>query len=152
MSMLTLIFTTPLAALASRYAALTQELTPQSHPWSNVEFTCQHDLPMIAGATARDWTVVGEWSNAIGPGTPATPAGFQWLRAFTLSQWDAYCPACVGGVAGPGRGAFFWNFKIEQGYLEWNYIAGLRAGWAFNITAPRSDYDFSCSTAYGPLP
>lgn len=120
----------------------------QAHPWGNIDYTCQHDRPEIAAATARDWTVVGEWSNAIGPATPPSASGSTWLRAFTLSQWDAYCPACMGGASGPGKGGFFWNFKIEQGYEEWNYLLGLQRGWALNFSAPRDDYDFSCAAAY----
>ena len=121
-------------------------LKPQ--PWGNVQYTCQHDRREIAEATKRDWTVVGEWSNAIGMSTPTSLSGKSWLRAFTWSQLDAYCPACVGLTSNPGKGAFFWNFKIERGYDEWNYMLGLTQGWAVNFTDMRSMYDFSCSASY----
>ena len=33
----------------------------------------------------------------------------------------------AGQGSGPGKGQFFWNFKIEPnaGYNEWNYLLGL---------------------------
>ena len=60
----------------------------------------------------------------------------------------------VGVSSGqPGKGAFFWNFKIEQlnatYYNEWNYLLGASQGW---ITNNLTDYAFSCANAYPNLP
>ena len=67
---------------------------------------------MIAAHTWADWTIVGEWSLAIGPATPMDTDGKGWLSSFAHAQIEAYCPACVGEGDGPGKGYFFWNFKI----------------------------------------
>jgi hypothetical protein len=38
----------------------------QPTPWTNVAYTCKNDGPMIATHFSTDWTIVGEWSLAIG--------------------------------------------------------------------------------------
>jgi hypothetical protein len=118
----------------------------QPTPWAHVAYTCLRDRPFIAGAVQRDWTVVGEWSCATG-----LPSAVPWLAAFHDAQWQAYCSSCVGLPVNPGRGAFFWNFKIEQGYAEWDYLGGLKAGWAYNFTAATSPAQFSCADTYDTI-
>ena len=47
-----------------------------------------------------------------------------------------------------GKGEFFWNFKIETGYDEWNFLLGLQNGWFPTPKGPypqRTQYDFDCT-------
>ena len=43
--------------------------------------------------------------------------GISYLSSFFDAQLQAYCPMCWNStvVPSPGKGAFFWNFKIETG-------------------------------------
>ena len=118
-------------------------------PWGNVQYTCQNDLPMIQQHVWSDWTIVGEWSLAIGPATPINLLdGVGWLAAFAQAQIEAYCPQCLGQTTfDAGQGFFFWNFKIETGYDEWNYLLGLQNNW-FPTTAANASYAFSCTDLY----
>ncbi len=107
---------------------------------------------MIAQHTWADWTIVGEWSLATGPATPLNETdGVGWLSSFAHAQISAYCPQCVNPAnSGPGKGYFFWNFKIETGYDEWNYLEGVARGWFTNAQAAVSPYAFSCADMYPP--
>jgi len=92
-------------------------------PNQNIQYTCQNDLPMLNSLTGRDWSIVGEWSNCV-----SKPPGSNfndWVGRFARAQWTAYG---ANSGSGPAKGAFFWNFKIENGNAEWNYISGIDAG------------------------
>ncbi len=109
----------------------------QSEAWSNVMYACKHDGDMIRSKTNRLPTVVGEWSLATGraPDTQ-TLAGKSWLASFYAAQREAY------GVWSSGAGSFFWNFKIETGADDWNFVEGVQMKW---ISGVSSSYDFQCS-------
>jgi hypothetical protein len=100
----------------------------KQNPWNNVNYTCDHDLPMLNGLTQRDWTIVGEFSLCVSH-PPASNATTQWAKAFLSSQLTAYGAAGPNAANGPAKGAFFWNFKIEGGSVDWDYLEGLRRGW-----------------------
>lgn len=89
-------------------------------PWANVQYACEHDLPMLAGLTQRDWTIVGEYSLAISTALPPGPQA--WARAFASAQMTAYGAMGPQAGAGAAKGAFFWNFKLEQPSLMWGYL------------------------------
>jgi len=96
----------------------------QNHPNANIAYTCNDDLPMLAGLTGRDWSVVGEWSNCVS-NAPGGGDFNTWVGKFARAQWTAY-----GATTGTGasKGGFFWNFKIENGNAEWSYESGIDAG------------------------
>lgn len=121
----------------------------QPTPWTNIAYTCRNDLPMIQNHFATDWTIVGEWSLATGPGTPQDANGISWLSSFFDAQLQAYCGQCYNSSAPatPGKGAFFWNFKIEQGYLEWNFLAGVQQGFiGTQYSGQPSSYALDCAS------
>jgi len=99
--------------------------------YANVNYACQSDLPMLDSLTGRDWSVVGEWSNCVS-NAPGGGGFNAWAEAFTCAQWTAYGAAGPNVGNRPTRGGFFWNFKIENGNAEWNYLAGINAGSAPN--------------------
>lgn len=127
-----------------------------STPWGNIQYTCQSSLPMIAQHVWSDWTIVGEWSLAFGPATPLNVLdGVGWLLSFAQAQMQAYCPQCCGSstLYQAGQGYFFWNFKIETGYQEWNYLQGLSLGYfPTNASAPFDPFAFSCPNLYNAPP
>jgi len=92
----------------------------------NVKYACQNDGPMLDSLTGRDWTVIGEWSNCVS--NPPSSDFNQWALSFTNGQWTAY--GAAGSTTRPTKGGFFWNFKIEGGDAEWDYLAGIKAGSA----------------------
>ena len=75
-----------------------------------------------------------------------------WLSYFAQAQIEAYCPQCLGTTAfDAGQGQFFWNFKIETGYNEWDYLLGVQGNWF--ATAPANQtYAFSCADLYSVPP
>jgi len=98
----------------------------KSSPYANIDYTCQNDKPMLAGLTGRDWSIVGEWSNAVS----SPPSGGDYntfMSAFVRSQWNAYGASGTEAGSGASKGAFFWNFKIENGDAAWSYLDGLNA-------------------------
>eukprot|EP01012_Entosiphon_sulcatum_P062793 TRINITY_DN893_c0_g2_i1.p2 TRINITY_DN893_c0_g2~~TRINITY_DN893_c0_g2_i1.p2 ORF type:complete len:389 (+),score=88.10 TRINITY_DN893_c0_g2_i1:86-1252(+) len=99
---------------------------PTQDPQQLLRYPCDVDRKKISSWPA-DWIVVGEWSLAIQWTMPTNNDYPQdWFRA----QTQAYCPQCQdGGPQTPGKGWFFWNFKIESGYDEWNYLKGIQTGW-----------------------
>jgi len=99
----------------------------KSNPYQNIDYTCQNDKPMLAGFTQRDWTIVGEWSNAVS----SPPSGGDkntFFSSFVRSQWDAYGAAGTAAGAGASKGGYFWNFKIENGDASWCYLCGIDQG------------------------
>jgi len=109
----------------------------KSAPYANIDYTCQNDKPMLAGLTQRDWSIVGEWSNAVS--SPPSGADYNaFMSAFSRSQWNAYGASGTESGAGAAKGAFFWNFKIEKGDSAWSYVDGINAG-----TMPNNfDFEF----------
>ena len=106
---------------------------------------------MIAEHVWSDWTIVGEWSLAIGPATPINLVdGAGWLSSFAHAQIEAYCPQCAGpSQVQAGQGYFFWNFKIETGYDEWNYLLGVSQSWfSSNASEYNQQFAFSCADLY----
>jgi len=92
---------------------------------------------MLDDLTKRDWTIVGEWSNAVSD----PPGGGQYnsfMSSFVRSQWNAY--GSSGNEAGTQvvKGGFFWNFKIEHGNAAWSYLDGLKAG----VMPTNFDFEF----------
>jgi glucan 1,3-beta-glucosidase len=110
--------------------------------WGLVKEVCASDGPGFA-RFGDDWLVVGEWTAALsqGPSYPFDEDGKAYLRSFIRSQWEA---AGVYPSQNGVKGGFFWNFKIEQGYQAWNYLLGLREGWAPNLTLAPPVSAFSC--------
>jgi len=108
----------------------------QNNPYDNIKYTCNDDGPMLDSLTARDWSVIGEWSNCISHTPP--PSDFNhWASLFTTSQWTAYGAAGPNVGQRPTKGGFFWNFKIENGNALWSYLSGIDSGtvptnWNFN--------------------
>jgi len=99
-------------------------------PNANVAYACNDDLPMLDSLTGRDWSVVGEWSNCV-----SNPPGNNfnaWAKSFNNAQWTAYGAAGNNVGTRPTKGGFFWNFKIENGNAEWDYLAGISAGSVSN--------------------
>ncbi len=46
----------------------------------------------------------------------------------------------------PGKGAFFWNFKMESGYLEWDFLEGVKQGWINSqYSGQLNAYSLDCS-------
>lgn len=126
-----------------------------STPWGNIQYTCQNDLPMIAQHVWSDWTIVGEWSLATGPATPlGLVDGKGWLASFAHAQIEAYCPQCVSDSSlQAGQGYFFWHFKMETGYDEWNYLEGVAQGWfPSNASVYNDAFAFSCADFYSIPP
>jgi len=103
--------------------------------YANIDYTCQNDKPMLAGLTERDWTIVGEWSNAVSH-PPSTYNSF--MSSFVRSQWNAYGASGTEAGKGPAKGGFFWNFKIENGDASWSYLDGIKA----NIMPNNFDFEF----------
>eukprot|EP00698_Gefionella_okellyi_P009610 TRINITY_DN2462_c0_g1_i1.p2 TRINITY_DN2462_c0_g1~~TRINITY_DN2462_c0_g1_i1.p2 ORF type:complete len:396 (+),score=69.22 TRINITY_DN2462_c0_g1_i1:30-1217(+) len=110
-------------------------------PWDNVHYTCTTDRQMIAAHTWADWTITGEWSMALDRATPSDV----WRSVFFDAQVSAYAPRSGGG---PGKGEFFWNFKIETGFDEWNYLLGVRQGYITNHVSKPDDFTYDCAAAY----
>jgi len=99
----------------------------KQNAYANIDYTCQNDKPMLAGLTQRDWSIVGEWSNAVS----SPPSGSDYntfMSAFTRAQWNAYGASGTEAGSGAAKGAFFWNFKIENGDSAWSYLDGINAG------------------------
>jgi len=99
----------------------------KADPYANIDYTCQHDKPMLAGLTGRDWSIVGEWSNQVSK-PPGGGSYNSFMSSFVKSQWNAYGASGKEAGAGPAKGAFFWNFKIENGDAAWSYLDGINAG------------------------
>jgi len=95
-------------------------------PYANVNYACQQDGPMLNGLTARDWSVIGEWSNCVS--NPPSNGFNTWAEDFTKAQWTAYGAAGPNVGNRPTRGGFFWTFKLENNDVKWSYLAGINAG------------------------
>uniref|UniRef100_A0A6B2L8G9 glucan 1,3-beta-glucosidase n=1 Tax=Arcella intermedia TaxID=1963864 RepID=A0A6B2L8G9_9EUKA len=99
----------------------------KSAPYANIDYTCQQDKPMLAGLTQRDWTIVGEWSNAVSQ-PPSGGDYNSFMGSFTRAQWSAYGASGTEAGAGPAKGGYFWSMKIENGDASWCYLCGIDAG------------------------
>jgi len=99
----------------------------KSDAYANIDYTCQNDKPMLAGLTGRDWSIVGEWSNAVSH-PPSGSDYNSFMSSFARSQWNAYGASGTESGSGASKGAFFWNFKIEHGDSAWSYLDGINAG------------------------
>jgi len=97
----------------------------KSNAYQNIDYTCQNDKPMLAGLTGRDWSIVGEWSNAVS--SPPGSGYNAFMSQFTMAQWNAYGASGTEAGAGVAKGGFFWNFKIENGDAAWCYLCGIDA-------------------------
>jgi len=95
--------------------------------YANIDYTCKNDKPMLAGLTGRNWAIVGEWSNAVSH-PPGGNTYNSFMASFVRSQWNAYGASGTESARGPAKGAFFWNFKIENGDAAWSYLDGINAG------------------------
>jgi len=108
----------------------------KSDPNANIDYACKNDLPMLASLTDRNWSVVGEWSNCVS--NPPGGGDFNtWVGKFVRAQWTAYGAAGPNPGSGPAKGAFFWNYKIDNGDAGWSYASGIDAG------SMPSDFNFN---------
>jgi len=82
---------------------------------------------MLNDLTSRDWTIVGEWSNAVSH-PPSGSDYKKFMSAFVRSQWNAYGSSGTNSGKNATKGAFFWNFKIEHGDAAWSYLDGINDG------------------------
>ncbi|RUP52071.1 glycoside hydrolase superfamily [Jimgerdemannia flammicorona] len=103
--------------------------------WSaqqHLDYTCTLKSRVVT-SNKNLWTITGEWSlGTISYGASQTggksyqnwPSSYKnFLRQFTEKQMDAY---------EAGGGWVFWNFKIESGYEEWNYMLGVQQGCEYD--------------------
>jgi glucan 1,3-beta-glucosidase len=110
--------------------------------WGLIKEVCAQDGPSFANYP-NDWLIVGEFTAALsqGPSYPFDEDGKAYLRSFLRAQWEA---AGIYPSQSGVKGGFFWNFKIETGYEAWNYLLGIREGWAPNLTLSPPVSAFSC--------
>ena len=91
-----------------------QVFTPEWNNWS-CDTHFYHPCSMLGKlgeANGKLWTIVGEWSLA-------TPNGCSDLGTFARNQI---------GVWESVSGWIMWNFKHEQGWTDWDFLASYRSG------------------------
>ena len=86
------------------------------------------------------------------PTPPHTPSADVSLLSEPPSLPSPCLRQVTGYLQGPGKGAFFWNFKVEQNYEEWNFLLGLQQGYlpARVDTILSDPMALNCQDLFGP--